>query len=136
MKRGFAALLLTSIPLLAFAGKAEREYQKTKMTPAVTKAMAAYKTACGCALTINIDASVLKTTDYMAQAMKIANNISEGVATYCTDAESKKAMCAMKSLDIKKDKKTTFTFADSKGTAVTDGGSYVSWAMITREIDK
>jgi len=137
MKRGFmigAVVMMVSIPL-AFAGKAEREFHKNEMTPAVTKAQDAYKKACGCALKINVNAS-LKEIDDMRQAKYIAENITENVSGYCNDDASKKAMCAMKSLDITKGPDTKFSFAGGKGSAVTDGQSYVSFDMMTREIDK
>jgi len=127
-----AALLVSTI---AIAGKTEREFQKNELTPAVTKAQDAYKKACGCALKININAS-LKDVEDMRQARNTSNNISENVAGYCTDDASKKAMCAMKTLDITKGPESKFTFAGSKGTVVTDGQSYVSFDMMTREIDK
>lgn len=130
---GVAAMLL-SIPL-AFAGKTEREYQKNELTPAVTKAQDTYKKACGCALKINVNAS-LKAVDDMRQAKYIAENITDNVTGYCNDDASKKAMCAMKTLDITKGPDTKFSFAGGKGSAVTDGQSYVSFDMMTREIDK
>jgi hypothetical protein len=127
-----AALLVSS---LAIAGKAEREYVKTDLTPAVTKAQDSFKKACGCALKINVNAN-LKEIDDMRQAKYISDNISDSAAGYCTDDASKKAMCVMKTLDITKGKETKFTYAGGKGTAITDGQSYVSWDMMTREIDK
>jgi len=130
-----AATMLISIPL-AFAGKAEREYQKNELAPSVTKAQDTYKKACGCALKINVNATTIKEIDDMRQARYITENVSDSVAGYCTDTESKKAMCAMKTLDITKGKETKFTFAGGKGTAVTDGQSYVSFDMMTREVDK
>lgn len=135
MKQAFVVAAIMFVSLTAFAGKAEREYQKNEMTPAVTKAQDTYKKACGCALKINVNAS-LKEVDDMRQAKYIAENITDNVAGYCNDDASKKAMCAMKTLDITKGKETKFTFAGGKGTAVTDGQSYVSFDMMTREVDK
>jgi hypothetical protein len=139
MKRYLAAsaLLLITItaPLLAFAGKEEREFSKNEMAPAVKKAEDTFKSACGCALKINVS-DTLKAVDDMRQAKYISENIVEGAPKYCNDADSKKAMCVMKTLDIVKGKDTGFAFKAGKGTATTDGNSYVSWDMITREIDK
>ena len=135
MKQAVAVTALLLLSITAIAGKAEREYQKTEMTPAVTKAQDTFKKACGCALKINVAAS-LKTVDDMRQAKYIADNVSDSVTGYCNDGESKKAMCAMKTLDITKGAETKFSFAGSKGSAITDGQSYVSFDMMTREIDK
>ena len=139
MKRFLAAsaLLLIAVmaPRSAFAGKKEREFMNNEVVPAVKKAETAYQTSCGCALTINVS-DTLEKTDDMRRARSIANAISDNVPKYCSDAESKKAVCSMKTLDIVKGAKTTFAFKDGKGTATTDGTSHVSWAMITREIDK
>jgi len=128
-----SAVMLLSV--VAFAGKAEREYQKSDLTPAVTKAQDAYKKSCGCGLKINVNAS-LKEVDDMRQAKHVSDNIAESVAGYCTDDASKKAVCAMKTLDITKGKESKFSFAGGKGTAVTDGQSYVTFDMMTRELDK
>ncbi|HWU91508.1 MAG TPA: hypothetical protein VN253_29775 [Kofleriaceae bacterium] len=139
MKRSLAAsalLLITlTASLTAFAGKEEREYAKNELTPAVKAAETKFKEACGCALKINIS-DTLKSVDDMRQAKYISAAITDGAPGYCNDAESKKAMCVLKTLDIVKSGETKFTFKGGKGTAATDGNSYVSWDMITREIDK
>jgi hypothetical protein len=139
MKRFLAAsaLLLVTVTasVTAFAGKEEREFMKNEVAPAVKEAETKLKAACGCALKINVS-DTLKSTDDMRQARNIANGVTEGAPGYCTDAESKKAICQMKTLDIVKGKDTAFTFKGGKGTAVTDGSSYVSWDMMTRELDK
>jgi hypothetical protein len=140
MKRSLAisALLLVSIAasLTAFAGKKERDFMTNEVTPAVKKASETFTASCGCALPITVSDTLASVVDDMRQARSIANAIKDGAPKYCNDAESKKAMCAMKSLDIVKGAKTAFAFKDGKGTATTDGKSYVSWNMITREIDK
>jgi hypothetical protein len=130
----FAGLMMM-VSLTAFAGKAEREYAKNTMTPAVKAAEAAYKSSCGCALKITVAASI-KSEEDMRQAKNISESVAEGVKGYCTDDDSKKAVCQMKSLEISKATDTAFTFKAGKGTAATDGQSYVSWDMISREIDK
>ena len=132
----FAALMMTMMASLsAFAGKAEREYMKDTVVPAVKAAETAYKSSCGCALKIVV-AATIKTTDDMSQARYVAQSVTEGVAGYCTDDASKKAVCQMKTLEISKDKETAFSFKSGKGSAITDGQSYVSWDMMTRELDK
>ncbi|MEQ1878638.1 MAG: hypothetical protein ABL958_18490 [Bdellovibrionia bacterium] len=134
MKRLIAILALC--PMIAFAAsKEEREYMKTEVKPAVDGAQAAYKTACGCALTIKI-ADSIKTKDDMYQAKYIANSVKDEAAGYCTDAESKKAVCQMKTLEITKGKESKFTFSGGKGVSVTDGNSFYGFSMMTPELDK
>ncbi len=130
----FAGLMMM-VSLSAFAGKAEREYKKGTLDPAVKAAETAYKESCGCALKITVAAS-LKSEDDMRQAKYISESITEGAKAYCTDAESKKAVCQMKTLDISKGDDTSYSFKSGKGSAVTDGQSYPSWDMMTRELDK
>lgn len=131
----FAALMMMA-SLTAFAGKAEREYKKETLDPAVKAAETAYKSSCGCALKVTVAKDMLNSQDDMSQARYIAQSVSEEVGKYCTDDESKKAVCQMKTLDIVKAKETSFSFKSGKGTAATDGQSYVSWDMMTRELDK
>jgi hypothetical protein len=116
-------------------GKNERAFMKDELQPALKNATTKFKSSCGCDLKINLTASI-KGVEDMRQARNIAGSISDGVAGYCTDGESKKAMCQLKSLDLVRGKESSFAFKAGKGTATTDGQSYVSWDMITREIDK
>src|ERR1043165_8162226 len=129
---GTAVMLLS---ITAFAGKTERDYMTNTVNPAVKEAQAKFKAACGCAVAFNVS-DTLKTTDDMAQARNVANAIAEGAPGYCNDDASKKAMCAMKTVEVVKGKETGFAFKAGKGTCTTDGQSYVSWEMITKEIDK
>jgi len=62
--------------------------------------------------------------------------VADGVAGYCTDEASKKAVCKMKSLVLAKAAESTFTFKNGKGIATTDGQSHTSFEMMTRELDK
>lgn len=135
MKRALLGLGLTLVSINAFAGKAERDYMKDSVQPAIKEAEAKFKAACGCALKITATDS-LKSQDDMAQAKNTASSITDNVEKYCTDEASKKAMCAMKSIDVVKGKETAFAFKAGKGTCTTDGNSYVHWDMITRELDK
>lgn len=139
MKRFLAASALLLVTLTAsvtaFAGKEEREFMKNEVAPAVKEAETKLKASCGCATKINVS-DTLKSVDDMRQGRNIAKAVTEGAEGYCTDAESKKAICQMKTLDIVKGKDTAFAFKAGKGTATTDGSSYVSWDMMTRELDK
>ncbi|HEX4416456.1 MAG TPA: hypothetical protein VH165_01095 [Kofleriaceae bacterium] len=123
------------VSLSAFAGKTERDYMTNEVQPAVKAAKDKLKSACGCTVNFTVSDS-LKTTDDMAQARNIANAVTEGAPAYCSDAASKKAVCKLKTIEVVKGKETGFAFKGDKGTCTTDGQSYVSWDMITREIDK
>lgn len=135
MKSVLIGTALMLVSLTAFAGKTERDYMTNTVQPAVKAAEAKFKSACGCALKINVSDS-LKSTDDMAQARNISNAIADGAPGYCTDDASKKAVCQLKTLDVVKGKETAFAFKGGKGTCTTDGNSYVSWEMMTRELDK
>lgn len=126
------------MPMLAFAGKTEREYWKNTVVPAMEKAKKTYKEACGCNLDISIEESVKKSEDVMSNARYVCNSIDESAKGYCTDDASKKAICQMTKLVIKHDPagETKFAFAKGTGTATLDKSSYVSWDMMTRELDK
>lgn len=125
-----------AMSVTAFAGKEEREYLKSDVMPSVKKAEAAFKSACGCALAITVDETTLKTKDDLYPAKHIADSVADGVAGYCTDAASKKAVCQMKSLTLAKAAEAKFTFKGGKGVATTDGQSHTTFEMMTRELDK
>ena len=128
--------MLVGLSFSAFAGKQERDLMTKQITPAIEAAQKVYKDSCGCALAISVDQDTLKTMDELRQARNVANSIKEGAAKYCTDDASKKAVCQMKTLTVTKAKPTAFTFKDGKGVAATDGQSYPSWDMMTRQLDK
>jgi hypothetical protein len=126
--------LLAILPVIAFAGKAEREYKTNELDPAVKAAQAAYK-KCGCDLKITFAASISSEAD-MRQVKYIVEDITTGAPKYCTDAESKKAVCKMKSLEIAKGSESKFTFSGGRGVASTDGQMNPSFDMIATELDK
>ncbi len=128
-------VFLASISMTALAGKAERDYLKNEVLPAVAEAEAAFKKACGCALKIKVGES-FKTTDEMYRAKHIAESVKDGAAGHCTDADSKRAVCTMKTLKIELTKEAKFSFAGSVGTATTDGQVHTSFDMMTKELDK
>jgi hypothetical protein len=134
--RMFAIVAIVTASLSAYAGKEERDVMQNDTQPAIAKAQAQFKSACGCGLSITVDETTIKSKDDLHQAMNIANDIADGAPKYCTDAPSKKAMCQMRSLTIAKTKEAIFSFKGGKGLATTDGNSSCSWEMITRELDK
>mgnify|MGYP005858019217 CR=1 FL=1 len=131
-------LVVAFLPILAFAGKTEREFWKNTLTPAMDQAKKSYKEACGCALDINVDETAKKSEDIMRNVRNVCNEIENNAKGYCTDADSKKAICQMKKLVIKHDPagETKFAFGKGVGTVMLDKQSYVSWDMMTRELDK
>jgi hypothetical protein len=136
MKQAAVIATVMLVSITAYAGKADREYMKNTVMPAVKKATDAVKKSCGCAMTITVNESTIKTENDMSPARYIAESVADGVAGYCTDDASKKAVCQMKTLEITKAAEAVFTFKGSKGVASTDGQSHVSFEMITRELDK
>ena len=129
-------LLLALVPMVSFAAdKATREYVKSDFNPAVTAAQDAFNKACGCKLAIKANGSV-KTQDDYRLAKYIAESVKDGAAGYCTDAESKKAVCQMKTLELGKANEATFTFKGGKGVATHDGQANSNWDMMTKELDK
>jgi len=128
------SVLLVSLP--AFAGKEDRDYMTMQVMPAAKAAAAKWKSSCGCTLAIKIDEASLKSKDDMPSARNFCNTIAEEIEKYCTDEASKKAMCAMKSLTVKKADDATFTVKAGVGTATVYGITAPSWGMVTRELDK
>jgi len=135
MKRFVIAMSLC-LSATAIAGKAEREYLKSDVAPAVKEAETKFKAACGCALKIVLTPSTIDTQDNLYQAKHVAESISGGAAGYCTDDESKKAVCKMKTLEVTRAKESSFSFKDGKGVSAHDGQSYYGWDAMTRELDK
>jgi hypothetical protein len=136
MKRALVLPSIMLISITAFAGKEDREYMKNEVMPAVKSAETAYKASCGCALKITIDETTIKSQNDMPAARDTCTTIAESVKDYCADAASKKAMCQMKTLTFKKADDVTFTFHGGKGVATVYGITGLSFAMITRELDK
>ena len=136
MKRGPVVTMFILVAFSALAGKEEREFLKSELTPAVSAAEAKFKASCGCALKITLNGNTTKTKEDMQTTKNIADAITEGVGGYCTDAPSKKAVCQMKALELAKASKAEFTFKGGKGVATQDGQSYTNWEMMTRELDK
>lgn len=138
MKRSLIVLsvLLVSLSFSAFAGKEDRDYMTKEVLPAAKAAAAKWKSSCGCSLAVKIDQASLKSKEDMPSARNFCETITEEVAKYCSDDSSKKAMCAMKSLTVKKAEDATFKFKDGVGTATVYGITAPSWDMVTRELDK
>jgi hypothetical protein len=131
---GFIGMML--LPILAFAGKTEREYWKSEVEPAIQKAVAAVKTSCGCAMTMDGDDSVKVSTECMNKVKYTADSFTEKAAKYCSDAESKKAICKMKKLMISKSDKAGFELKGSNGAATTDCSMVYDFDSITPILDK
>jgi hypothetical protein len=136
MNRTMLVVSMMCISMTAFAGKAERDTMTKQVAPAVAAAEAKYKSSCGCALTITVDETTIKTKDDMLNVKHIAEHVTEGAGKYCTDDASKKAVCQMKTLTLAKSKPAKFTFKDGAGVATTDGQSICTFEMMTRELDK
>ena len=135
MIRAAGVIPVLVVSLTAFAGKMERDLMKKEVEPAMRKAEATFKESCGCPLAIHAD-EALNTMDEERLVKHLSEQITEHAPKHCNDAESKKAMCQLKSIDIVKAKETKFVFKNGKGTSYTEGQSYTGWDMIVREVDK
>lgn len=136
MNRFLIAVSVLAASSPAFAGKEDRDFMTKEVVPAAKAAEAKWKSSCGCALTIKIDEASLKSKDDMPAARNFCNTIAEEVVAYCSDASSKKAMCAMKTLVVKKADDATFAFKGGTGTATVYGITAPSFDMVTHELDK
>ena len=123
-------------PVLAFAGKAERDFTTDEAQPAVQAAAATLKSSCGCDVTFDVKFDTFKDLNELWLIKRFADSIKEGAEPYCSDAGSKAAMCALKTIEFSKGSDVTFVFKDGKGTATADSSSYPSWDMITHAVDK
>lgn len=127
--------LLALLPVLAFGGKEERTYNEQQVKPAVKAAEAAYKSACGCSLKIEVEKTVSsKNALYMVKS--VSDDIAKNVVSYCSDDASKKAVCQMKTLHVHLDKDPKFEFSGSRGVATISESSYPGWTMMTPKLDK
>ena len=128
------ALMFASVA--ALAGKEERDFMKNEVQPAAKEAATKWKSSCGCALNVNIDEASFKVKDDMYAAKHFCEHISEAIGGYCTDADSKKAMCQMKTVIVKKADDATFTFKGGTGTATVYQSTSPSFEMVTAQLDK
>jgi hypothetical protein len=127
-------LLLTSAT--ALAGKEERDFMNTEVQPKAKEATSKWKSSCGCELKIQIDDASFTKKDDMRAASSFLEHIIDGVGGYCTDAASKKALCQLKTLVVKKADDATFAVKGSTGTATVYGNTSPSFDMVTAELDK
>lgn len=130
------AVVLMFTPVLAFAGKPERDFVTNEAEPAMQEAVATIKSSCGCDVKFDAMYDTFKDINELWLIKRFANAITEGVAPYCSDEASKAAMCNLKTIEFSKGNDVTFEFKDGKGTATADSSSYPSWDMITRAVDK
>ena len=130
------AALLLAIPMVAFAGKAERDFLAKEMDPAVQASTAAVSKSCGCAVKFDIKADSYSNVDQLYTARNFVRTIGEKAPGYCSDAPSKAAVCKLKTIEVVKGTEVVFKFAGGKGTAVTDDSSSPSWDMVAAQVDK
>src|SRR5437867_7467418 len=105
----------------ALAGKEERDFMKNEVQPQARSAEAKWKSACGCNLKVAVDEASFKVKDDMYAAKSFCERVADSVGGYCTDEASKKAMCQMKTLAVKKAEDATFVFKGGTGTATVYG---------------
>jgi len=135
MKRVLVGVLMAA-SITAFAGKEERDFLAKEVQPAAREAEAKWKASCGCALKVSVDEGSFTVKTDMSAAKAFCERVSENITKYCTDAASKKAMCQMKTLVVKKANGATFKVKGGTGTATVAGYESPSWDMVTQELDK
>lgn len=137
-KRLLVGIAIASCASGASAAHADKEH-RDRMTqdaiPAARAAEANWKASCECDLAIVIDDSI-QTLDEIRYTRYTADEVSTGVAYYCTDAPTRKAMCQMKTLRIASATRASFTFDAGVGIATTNGQHHVMWDEITKAVDK
>lgn len=131
-------LLSLATASIAFAGKAERE-AVTEVQPKVASAIAAIKKHCGNTVKASINWDSFKTKESIYSVSHLFGKIESGVADYCKDAGTKKAMSGWKEIEVKPapaGKDSALTYAAGKvSTTVTDDSSF-GWDAIAQQIDK
>src|SRR5262245_29528219 len=135
MKRVLVGVLMAA-SLTALAGKEERDFMTKEVQPAAREAEAKWKASCGCALKVSVDEASFTVKSDMYTAKAFCGRVAKSITGYCTDAASKKAMCQMKTLVVKKANDSTFTYKGGTGTATVANSASPSWEMLTRELDK
>ena len=136
MKTKLLLVLLTTAPLLAFAGKAERDFVTQEVEPAIKASGDQISKTCGCPMKLDVKLDSFTDVDQLRNARNFVRAVGDGAAGHCTDAPSKAAVCKMKTLEVSRSSSVTFKFAGGKGTATTDVSSYPSWSMIATQVDK
>ena len=135
MKRVLVCVLM-AVSITAVAGKEERDFLTKEVQPAAREAEAKWKASCGCGLKVAIDEASFTVKQDMRPAKAFCERVAESITGYCTDAASKKAMCQMKTLVVKKASDSTFSFKGGTGTATVAAGFSPSFDMVTKELDK
>jgi hypothetical protein len=135
MKRVLVGVLM-AVSMTALAGKEERDFMTKEVQPAAREAEAKWRASCGCSFALAVDEASFDEKQDMRSAKAFCERVGESITSYCTDGASKRAMCKMKTLVVKKAKDTAFTFRGGTGTATVSGYESPSWDMVTRELDK
>ncbi len=116
--------------------KAFRDYKNDSVTPEIAKTEKAFQESCGCEVKVSYDDKTIKTADDLRAA--IANPISkipDEVKSYCTNADSKKAICKMKKLVFKIDKENGVEFKNGSVTMISDGTGAPAFGSVTKLLD-
>src|SRR5688572_8811290 len=104
-----AILSLFAFASVAVAGPAERA-KKKEAEAEIAEAQKAFKKACECDLKFDVKWDQFKTTDSMQQIYWTADSIERDGPTYCADPDSKKAICAMKTIVVTHGKESSAAF--------------------------
>ena len=92
-------LLLISVSSAAYAGKEERA-RKVEIKSTLKTHAATFKKACGCDVKFDIKWDTYAKVEHMTRIEMAGEKLAENAPTFCTDAESKKAICVMKTMAL------------------------------------
>jgi hypothetical protein len=136
MKHVLVGVLMAASITVAFAGKEERDFMEKEVQPAARGAEAKWKASCGCALHVAVDENSFTVKHDMYAAKAFCDRVAESITGYCTDGASKKAMCQMKTMVVKRGNNAAFSYKGGTGVAIIEQDASPSWDMVTRELDK
>jgi hypothetical protein len=124
---------------VAQAGEKERAARRENEV--ILKAAGdAFAASCGCPLKIDVKWDSFRTEDQLYQLKHTAASIKDSVDGYCKSADgasdNRKAICAMKTLEIVNGKEGTAVFGKGKAVATLTDDAYVTFDMIKNEVDK
>jgi hypothetical protein len=110
----------------AYAGKAERE-KKVEIETALKVSAESLKKTCGCSVKFDVKWDSYKDTDSMARISMAGEKLVENAAQFCTDADSKKALCAMKVMSL--------SYGSDPAAAQFKGGTIIGQTNDMRTLD-
>jgi len=97
--KNLITLLLLLISSASYAGKAERA-RIVEIESALKGHAAAFKKACGCDIKFDVKWDTYTKVENMTRIEMAGEKLVENAPGFCTDAESKRAICVMKTMTL------------------------------------